>query len=170
MIRVPSRRRLMTYALLTGLLPLVATGSVAAAPTDSAATTSGPQGATITVLSRGTFAHPFELEGPGMEVEAERSIDVAVVQVTFEPRGHTGWHTHRGPVLVTVTSGQVTHVMGDCSRHTYTVGQSFVEERRDLTIVRNTGDVTATVVGTFLVPVGATPLTPPAPAPRCTRG
>lgn len=170
MIHVPSRRRLVTYALLAGLLPLVAAGSVATAvPTKSASAASGPQGAAVTVISRGAFAHPFELNGPGMEVSAERKIEVAVIQVAFEPGGHTGWHTHLGPVLVTVTSGQVTHIMGDCSRHTYKVGQSFVEERRDLTIVRNTGNVAATVVGTFLVPVGATTLTPPAPAPRCTR-
>jgi quercetin dioxygenase-like cupin family protein len=167
-IRFPDPRGLVTYTLLTGLLPLVAAGSVSGgAHTSSAASTLGPQGATVTVISRGTTEHPFELKGPEMKVSAKRRIDVAVVQIALEPGGHTGWHTHLGQVVATVTAGQVTRVTSNCSRHTYTAGESFVEERRDLTIVRNTGDDTATVVGTFLVPVGATALTPPAPAPLC---
>ena len=171
MIHGPRRRRFIATALLTGLSPLVTAGSVAlATPTEPATTDSGPHGATVTLLSRGTIAKPFEIESAGIEVEAERVIDVAVIQVTFEPGGATGWHVHHGPVLVTVTAGEVTHIRRNCKRHTYTVGQSFLENGpRDLTNVRNLGGVTATVVGTFLVPTGASPLTPPAPAPRCAK-
>ena len=171
MIREPRRRRFLAYALLTGLVPLVTAGSVAAAePAEHKTTDSGPHGATVTLISRGTMAKPFEVESADIEVEAERIIDVAVIRVTFEPGGSTGWHVHHGPVLVTVTAGEVTHIKRNCKRHTYTVGQSFTENGpRDLTIVRNLGGVTATVVGTFLVPTGANPLTPPAPAPRCAK-
>ena len=31
--------------------------------------------------------------------------DVYIVQNTFPPGAHTGWHTHPGPSLVTVTAG-----------------------------------------------------------------
>ena len=171
MIHKPRRRRFIAYALLTGLFPLITASSIAgAAPTEPTTTNSGPHGATVTLLSRGTMAKPFEVESADIEVEADRIIDVAVIQVTFEPGGATGWHVHHGPVLVTVTAGKVTHIKRNCKRHTYTVGQSFTENGpRDLTNVRNLGKVPATVVGTFLVPTGANPLTPPAPAPRCAK-
>ena len=34
--------------------------------------------------------------------------DVYVVQNTFPVGAHTGWHTHPGPSLVTVTAGTIT--------------------------------------------------------------
>jgi hypothetical protein len=34
--------------------------------------------------------------------------DVYVIQNTWPPGAHTGWHTHPGPSLVTVTSGTLT--------------------------------------------------------------
>ena len=34
--------------------------------------------------------------------------DVYIVQNTFPVGAHTGWHTHPGPSLVTVTAGTIT--------------------------------------------------------------
>jgi hypothetical protein len=78
------------------------------------------------------------------------------VHVTFQPGGSTGWHTHPGPALVTVKTGQLTP---------HRAGQTFLEYGpRDVNLTRNeTAAVTETVV-TFLLPVGA-PITVDAPAP-----
>lgn len=156
-------------AATIGLLPLVTASSIAsAAPTKSVSADEGPHGVAFTLLSRGSTAKPFDVHAGGVELEAKRAIDVAVVHVTLDPRGATEWHVHAGPVVVTVTAGAVTHVDRNCRRHTYNMGQSFIEEGPgDLAIVRNLGRTTAEVVAAFFAPTGTNPLTIPAPAPPC---
>ena len=90
------------------------------------------------------------------------------MHVTFQAGGSTGWHTHPGPALVTVKTGQLTlHRAKGCTTRTFSAGQTFLEfGPRDVNLTRNeTGGVTETVV-TFLLPVGA-PITVDAPAPPC---
>jgi quercetin dioxygenase-like cupin family protein len=49
--------------------------------------------------------------------------------LTVEKGGHTGWHSHPGPVFGTVISGSVIVTVGNpfCPSTTYTMGQSFYE-------------------------------------------
>ena len=50
--------------------------------------------------------------------------------MVIEPGGTTGWHTHPGPVLVTVTSGVLKLVYADdatCEGRTYRAGESYVD-------------------------------------------
>ena len=57
--------------------------------------------------------------------------DVYNVRNTITPGGYSGWHAHPGPVFVTVVSGSITWTNGSdplCGSHTYSAGQSFVEE------------------------------------------
>ena len=42
------------------------------------------------------------------ELKAKSAFDLAVSRVVFQPGGHSGWHTHPGPVLIQVLSGVVT--------------------------------------------------------------
>src|SRR5436190_16175015 len=54
--------------------------------------------------------------------------DVYVVQNTFPVGAHTGWHTHPGPSLVTVTPGTITPYEAShptCPPHVYNPGDSF---------------------------------------------
>ena len=71
--------------------------------------------------------------------------------------GTTGWHAHPGPVLVIVTTGSVTKYSAqDCTAHTYTAGQAFVEHGpTDENLVRNDGSVPAETLVTFITPPGA---------------
>jgi len=163
-----SPRRMTAVALVAVFAPLA--GS---APLSSAA----PYGAgsppafspVVELLSRGTVAEPFEAEVHGIELETEGPIDVAVAHLTFAPGSSTGWHKHPGPTVVTVTTGELTVTSRHCVAHTYTAGETFVEEgpRRHLAV--NTGTGTTESIVTFFVPEGSDALTIPARVPRCAR-
>ncbi len=59
--------------------------------------------------------------------------DVYVIQNTFPPGAHSGWHTHPGPSLITVTSGALTVYEASnptCTPIIYTAGQSFTKSAR----------------------------------------
>ncbi len=166
----PVNRRLIAGVFLTGLVPLVAVGSVAAAPPagSPSSAAAGPHGITVTLLSRGTMAQPFEVEATGVELQARRVIDVATVRVDLQRGGTTGWHVHPGPAVATVAAGTVTLIGKDCTRHTYTTGQSFTEQGPgDSNKAVNNSDANAEVVATFFVPTGANPLLITVPAPAC---
>jgi quercetin dioxygenase-like cupin family protein len=53
-----------------------------------------------------------------------------VQQIVIGPGGHTGWHSHPGPVVVLIKSGQMSFYDGEdptCTVRTYSAGQSFVD-------------------------------------------
>jgi quercetin dioxygenase-like cupin family protein len=160
--------RFTAAALLTILVPLVAATSTSSASIRSdAAPAAAPP--VVELLSRGTVAEPFEAEAHGIELEAERPIDVAVAHLTFAPGASTGWHRHPGPTVVTVTTGELTVTSRHCKQHTYGAGETFVEEGPRRHIAVNTADSTTETIVTFFVPTGAPALTIPASAPRCAR-
>ena len=43
----------------------------------------------------------------GVHLKALGSTDVVTQQIRIGPGGHTGWHSHPGPVLVTVKAGSL---------------------------------------------------------------
>ena len=56
------------------------------------------------------------------------AADFAVQQVTVAPGGATGWHTHAGPAIVLVKSGDFTlYDDKGCTGTTFKAGQSFVD-------------------------------------------
>jgi hypothetical protein len=86
------------------------------------------------------------------------SSDLFVQSNVWQPRGSTGWHTHPGHSLITVTAGSVTAYEGndpDCKPHVYTVGMGFVDPGGGhVHIIRNEGDVVAQTVAVQLIPAG----------------
>ena len=57
-------------------------------------------------------------------------MDFVTQQILIAPGGTTGWHSHPGPVLVTVKTGELTLVYANdtsCAGRKYTAGQSFVD-------------------------------------------
>jgi quercetin dioxygenase-like cupin family protein len=85
--------------------------------------------------------------------------DVYVVQNTFPPGAHSGWHTHPGPSLITVTSGALTVYEAldpTCTPIIYTAGQSFTDIGcGDVHLIRSEGSVNAVTVVVQIVPAGA---------------
>ena len=66
----------------------------------------------------------------GALMAAYGQTDVYVVDNKIDPGGTTGWHTHPGPSLILVVSGQVTNYTTEdrnCAGHTYTAGQGFID-------------------------------------------
>ncbi len=82
--------------------------------------------------------------------------DLYITQNTIQPGGQSGWHTHPGPSLVTVTEGTVTVYQDDCTSATYSVGQTFTDLGcGDVHNVRNETGVQAKTVAVQIVPHGA---------------
>ena len=85
--------------------------------------------------------------------------DLYVQSNVWQVGGFTGWHTHPGHSLVTVTAGAITNYDGDdptCTGKVYTVGMTFVDHGGDHShMVRNEGFVEARTTAVQLIPAGA---------------
>jgi hypothetical protein len=118
-------------------------------------------GTTSTLLGRGTFdAFHVNREAAGLhvEVEAQTGLDIATQMITFKPGGNSGWHSHPGPVFITVISGTITFYDSadpTCSPVVVTAGQGFVDVGEQAHIAVNQSGAQAITVVTYLLPVGA---------------
>jgi quercetin dioxygenase-like cupin family protein len=91
-------------------------------------------------------------------VDSKGDSDVHVVSNVFVPGGHSGWHTHPGPSLITVKTGAITVDDGHdqtCTGTVYTAGQGFVDAGDGhVHILRNEGTSSAETAVQIL-PAGA---------------
>lgn len=93
--------------------------------------------------------------------------DLGVDVLTVQPGGYSGWHSHAGPIYVTVKAGSVTWYRGsDCAAQTFYVGDTYIEQAHTVHFVRNEGSDVATLVAVAPRPHGA-PGRLDAPAPEC---
>lgn len=82
--------------------------------------------------------------------------DLFITEVTFQPNSQTGWHSHPGPSLITVTEGTLTVYHDDCTFETYSAGESFTDLGcGDIHNVRNETGAEAKDIAVQLVPHGA---------------
>jgi hypothetical protein len=171
------------------LLVLAALGAVALA--------SPAVGVTPTVLARGTY-HDFDVSssnGPAQPgslycqtssgswvltpnsacarqfaANAKSPLDIVVRKHEYAPRSSTGWHTHPGPVFITVTQGQLTFYEYDdptCTPHVVSAGQGYVDSGHGH-IGRNETELPAQDVSVIIAPVaGAFRGELDAPGPHC---
>jgi quercetin dioxygenase-like cupin family protein len=65
------------------------------------------------------------------------------------PGGYSGWHHHPGVLLLTVKEGSIDWYDGDCTKTTYTAGQSFTESDAVHDLV-NSGYVNARVFVAYI--------------------
>jgi len=136
-----------------------------------------PWGVSFTILGRGTYdAFTVHRQDPGFDVElrSEQPADVVSQTVTFEPGGFSGWHTHGGPVFISVIEGEVRSFDGSLERCPYgdlSAGQGLVEAHDSSFrhMVKNYGTVQAQLLVTYLIPVGDMPRidTPDPKNPDC---
>src|SRR5215211_29439 len=136
---------------------LVAVGLTVLALFVGVALATPPSGVTATPLTRATLGE-FKAKNDGIKVKSlQRSADIAIVKVTIEPGGSTGWHHHPGVVLVSVGSGTVTEYDEQCEQTVIQAGEGFVESRDEVHIVHNEGNVDAVLYVTFIVPTTTPP-------------
>ncbi len=129
-------------------------------------------GVTPTLIGRATY-EPFKVESDSLvevEVKAKSHLDVVVRTHDYAAGGSTGWHTHPGPVFVSVLQGQVTFYEADdpaCTPHVVSAGQGYVDTGRGH-LGRNETGQPARDVTVILAPVNL-PFRGelPAPNPNC---
>ena len=119
-----------------------------------------PSGVTPTILARGTydgFNVRSDPQGTIADFRAHSTdpIDIIVRQHDYAPHSTTGWHTHPGPVFITVTKGSLTYYELDdpCTPHVVTVGHGFVDSGHGH-VVLNTSDQPAQDISVITAPVG----------------
>jgi len=94
----------------------------------------------------------------GLIMKTLDDTDVGADRLTVQPGGYSGWHSHPGPVLVTVTQGSIDWYDGSdpvCPAHHYSAGQSFIENAYRVHNVRNpSSSDSAEFVATTIKPEG----------------
>jgi quercetin dioxygenase-like cupin family protein len=153
-LKLINMRKALALTVL-GVVPTVVVGAALATP---------GLFITNTPIARGTSADQFKIKLQ----DSSSPGDAAIVQITQEPGGHSGWHAHPGPAVVIVKSGELTLDQAKgCSSATYTAGQVAIEPMEVVHRARNSGTGTLELWVTFLdVPVGASARID-APDPGC---
>lgn len=91
-----------------------------------------------------------------------------VQDASYFPGGHTGWHSHPGILLITITEGSIVWYNSTCEKTVYKVGDSLTENTQ-LHYFRNVGSVNARVMVTYVLAKGR-PRRIDQPAPACALG
>ena len=94
-------------------------------------------GVTPTLIGRGTY-QPFKVRTSkdasfDFDAKAKDPLDIVVRTHDYEPGGSTGWHTHPGPVFITVLQGSVTFYEADdpsCTPKVVYAGEGYVDTGR----------------------------------------
>lgn len=132
-------------------------------------------GFAVQVLSRASFPDAIDamfrikLNRATKVVHVNDPSDVVVAKITIQPGGSLGWHTHHGPAIASVASGELTIIHADdCHVQRYAGGRAFVDPGQGhVHIGFNASAVETVVYVTFLdVPAGQAP-TIAAQGPSC---
>ncbi len=109
--------------LLTGLLAFASASSGSSAPVSAE------------VLARSALPN-------GLHIEATGPTDVVVSKLRIKPGASTIWHSHSGPVVVSVLQGTagVYRADGRCAREQHRQGDAWVETPGQVHAVRNEGN------------------------------
>ncbi len=143
-----------------------------------------PTGVTSTTIGRGTYKKfqvvanpPVDPNNPLSEsifqyaAQAQPAVDMIVQTHNYLPGSSTGWHTHPGPVYITVTQGSLAFYEVDdptCSPHVVTAGQGYLDTGHGH-VGRNQTGSPAQDVTIAVAPVGAAFRSElPAPGPYCS--
>lgn len=145
------KTRIALVVAIALLAPAAFVASIVASPAS---------GVTPTLLARGTYAEFKESAVRDSPVEfrakTKSPIDVVVRQHDYQLGSTTGWHSHPGPVFITVTLGQLTYYLYDdpqCTPHVVSTGQGFVDDGSGH-MVRNESGQPAQDVSVIIAPVG----------------
>ena len=140
-----------------GLALSIGFGLLAASAT---APGSPPVKMTPTVLSRATF-EAFTVgarqDSPlDFVAKSKTGVDIVVRQHTYEPGANTGWHTHPGPVFITIKEGTLTFYEYDdptCTPKVLKAGQGYVDDGHGHMVV-NASNAPAVDVSVIVAPLG----------------
>ena len=133
MIKGSRRNKRAMLVLGTVLLMLAAASAVNVIP--AVAVDPPPPIAAEPLTARSVFTDVIDMKFK-LKLHGGRTVVVKVddpsrtvdVRYTVQPGGQFPWHSHRGPVIVTLVSGSLAYIRADtCHERTYSAGQSFVD-------------------------------------------
>jgi quercetin dioxygenase-like cupin family protein len=118
----------LVSAIIVGAAVTALAGAVLATP---------GSGTTGVVAARAAFADVVDLKFSIRDgyrgrdnVQVRNAGDTVMQQITFAPGGFSGWHSHPGPAVVLIRSGELTFYDGDdasCSGRTFSAGQALID-------------------------------------------
>jgi quercetin dioxygenase-like cupin family protein len=113
-----------------------------------------PSGLTQVVLARGN-------DVSNGTIPLQFGTDIVMVQLTVDPGGASGWHSHPGGAIIVVKQGSLTvhkAIGSQCQIETYSAGQAFLERPGEVDQVTNNGTIPYILLVTFpRVPPGGSP-------------
>jgi quercetin dioxygenase-like cupin family protein len=144
----------------------------------SAAQQPPPPITTEVLTARAVFPDPVQAKfkvkldgGATRVVKVDDPSRTVVARFTVQPGAQFPWHSHAGPVIVNVTSGELVYVdADDCLERSYPAGTAFVDPGHGHAHTAfNATSAPAVLVATFLeAPAEGPLLIPTAPPPGCT--
>jgi quercetin dioxygenase-like cupin family protein len=126
-----------------------------------------PSGQHPTAPAIGQLAAGQQVNTDRLKFQTKDPADVATFNVTYDPSGFSGWHTHPGIVFVVVQSGSVVRQVG-CTSYTYDAGDAFIEsDEQPAGQVRNPSDSTPAVLTVMQITPHGSPRRMEANPPEC---
>ena len=115
-----------------------------------------PSGQHPTAPALGSIADAVQVNIDRIKLQTKDRVDVAMFEVTYDPGGFSGWHTHPGVLIVLVKSGSVVRTVG-CGSTTYHAGDVFIEsdEQPSGQVANASTTASAVLEVTQLVPSGS---------------
>lgn len=126
-------------------LLLLLVGVVGAAVYGGIALATPPSGLVNILLARGTDASEGTLP-------IQMGTDVVMAQITVDPGGSSGWHSHPGGAIIVVKQGAPTvyrAIGSQCQSTTYSAGDAFIERPGEVDDVLNAGTAPYVLYVTF---------------------
>ena len=150
-------RKMKWKLLVAGAFVISAFGGIAA----GIAWATAGQGISTTIIAGPTALGEVHVDSRSdindVKIKTKGLSDVYVVQNRIVPGGHTGWHSHPGPSIVSVVSGTATEYRSDePDGVVYAAGTAFVDEGGDHAhIIVNEGNTDLVLVAVQILPFGA---------------
>jgi hypothetical protein len=116
-----------------------------------------PSGTMSSLIGPPATFGPFKVKRKGIndwevEVEATKGLTIATQTITFAAGAQSGWHSHPGPVFISVKEGTMTFYEEDCTSTVRTAGEGFLDTGSHAHLARNESGAPATNVVTYFAP------------------
>jgi quercetin dioxygenase-like cupin family protein len=141
-----ARFRSASRALSRGRAVLLLTIALVAIGAVGVAMATPGEGTVGTLLSRGVNADEVKIHTDEIKFKTRGPTDIVVVTQTWQPGGHSGWHTHSGTISVFDPT---------CTERVISAGQAFVEPVGEPMEVKNYGTVPAVAYFAIVLAPGA---------------
>jgi quercetin dioxygenase-like cupin family protein len=145
-------RFMLAFLVVTVCVAAYAAGTVLATPVDGVKSTTFAVGQ-FDDIDATTLSNNWQAR-----IDIKGKTDVHVLENRIAPGGTFGWHSHPGPSIVIVKTGELTLYGGDdphCTAKVIQAGSGFVDQGGDVHMVRNEGTIETVVYVTSFVPRGA---------------